>query len=205
MARFSVFDPFVIVIHAVHPIDDPFRAALEKGNSKLGEFFKNSPADQTHQSRRAIQGPPQDMHREETIKLFSQVAVSIGMAEKGHIQFLRRLIVGIENRVVESARSQVRDEMSGFETQLLYAAPELVRHFIGTTCGRHGGGPEMIPIIFCKVCHPIVVRPAQGNAETADVARRNRNIGWKQDLSVDLLQGLVLKTSFQIPTAPLPF
>jgi len=74
----------------------------------------------------------------------------VGMAEKGHVQFLRRLVVGIENRVVESSRSQVRDELSGFEAQLLYAAPELVRHFIGTTCG--GGIKGARRLFFSLKC-----------------------------------------------------
>src|SRR5262249_60218220 len=96
----EVLGPLPIVVHPMHPLERPFRAALEEGDFELRKFFKPPAKNQCNQGRSTVQHSTEHVSLEEIIEAVSQLPVAVRMAEERHTQLFCSLVVRIESWMV---------------------------------------------------------------------------------------------------------
>ena len=101
----------------MHPVERPFRAALEEGDFELRKFFKHPAKYQGDQSRSAVQDATKHVGLEEIIEAVGQLPVAVRMAEQRHAELFRSRVVRKEGWMVNVAIADVGHQMAGFETQ----------------------------------------------------------------------------------------
>src|SRR5215510_11341082 len=85
MPMLVVLEPLEVVVHAVHPVERPLRAALEEDDFQAGELLEDATGHKPHQGLGAVGGPAKDVHSQEVIEAFSDAApIAVGVAEEGY-------------------------------------------------------------------------------------------------------------------------
>ncbi len=200
----KILRPLPVVVHAVHPVKDPLGAALEEHHLELGELLEHAAQHQRHQRCAAVGRPPEHVRLVEIVEPVDQLAVAVRMAEQRHAELLGRLVVRVEARVVQVARSAIRNEVRGPEAELLHAAAQLVRHGFGTARRRHRHRQKNILMTFHQLRHPIVEKARALASQPADVRGRDGDLCREQQLLVDAFLADVLAAARHVIAAHLP-
>src|SRR5262249_33440355 len=153
----EVFGPLPIVVHPMHPVERPFRAALEEGDFELWKFFKHPAKNQCNQGRSAVQHSTQHVSLKEIIEAVSQLPVAVRMAEERHAELFRSLVIRIESWMVYVAITDMGTKMAGFEPQFFDAPAYPPRHRFWTAGGRHGAGKQYVLMALNQLRPPVVV------------------------------------------------
>jgi hypothetical protein len=98
LRREAVVHPLVVVVHAVHPIEDPLRAALEEGDAQIRIALEHPTGDEPDEPRRTVERPSQNVHREEIVVAVDQLAKARGMQHQRHVELRRLGIERLERR-----------------------------------------------------------------------------------------------------------
>src|SRR5712691_3572505 len=200
----KILRPFPVVVHAVHPVKDPLGAALEEHDLEPGEFLEHAAEHQRHQRRGTVGRASHDVCLEKVVEPVDQLAVAVGMAQQRNAELFRRLVVGVEARVVQIARSAIRHEVRSPEAELLHAAAQLIRHGFGTARRRHCHGQKHILVALHQFRDPVVEQARALASQPADVRGRDGDLRREYQLLVDTLLADVLATACHIVAAHLP-
>ncbi len=88
--------------------------------------------------------------------------------------------------------------MRRFEAQLFHAAAQLVGHLFRATGRRHRRRHEKILVAFDQFFNPVIVRLGAGEAQAADVFRRDVDAGGKKNLLLDPFFFEIVEAKFHI-------
>src|SRR5712691_4138819 len=71
----EILRPFPVVVHAVHPVQDPLGAALEEHHLQLRKLLEHASEHQRHQGRAAVGRTPQNVRLVEVVETVDELAV----------------------------------------------------------------------------------------------------------------------------------
>ena len=158
-----VFDHFIIVIHAVHPVHQELRCDLEECHFETGKFFKDAAENHGDERRHAIEWPAENMHGEKvslTVDQRAGVAQGARVAEKRNVELLCGFVEGKKDRIVHLFVFGVTDQVGGLGSQLCDAAPKLIGHLLRAAGGHHRYREEFVAVTGHQLMHPVVIAAA---------------------------------------------
>src|SRR6267378_4060619 len=86
----EILGPLPVVVHAVHPVQDPLGAAFEEHDLETGEFLEHATQHQRHQGRAAVGRAPEHMCLVEIVEAVDELAVAVRVAKERHAELLGR-------------------------------------------------------------------------------------------------------------------
>src|SRR6266700_4236887 len=196
--------PLPVVVHAVHPVEDPLGAAFEEDHLELRGFLEHAAQHECDQRRAAVGRAPEHVRLVEIVEPVDQLPIAVRMAEQRHAELLGRLVIGVEARVVEIARAAVGHEVRSPEAELLDAAPQLIGHGLGTAGRRHRDRQKDILVTFHQLRDPVVEKARALAPQPADIRGRDGDLRREYQLLVDAFLADVLAAASHVVTAHLP-